>query len=92
MHKISYLLQKIFCMFDFKQNISVCRVAEGALSAVKLGTVPIMQADEETGLQDLTADAHVDIEKKIIGVQFHAVSYTAKLDAVQVKSAELYDI
>ena len=51
-----------------------------------------MQADDETGLQDLTADAHVDIEKKIIGVQFHAVSYTAKLDAVQVKSAELYDI
>ncbi|XP_023326719.1 calcitonin receptor [Eurytemora carolleeae] len=82
---------------DFKMNhtnysVSLPRVAEGALSAVKLGTVPIMQADEETGLQDLTADAHVDIEKKIIGVQFHAVSYTAKLDVVQVKSAELYDI
>ena len=74
------------------KNISVCRVAEGALSAVKLGTVPIMQADDETGLQDLTADAHVDIEKKIIGVQFNAVSYTAKLDAVKIKSAELYDI
>ena len=67
-------------------------MAEGALSAVKIGTVPIMQADEETGLHDLSADAHVDLEKKAIAVQFNVVTYEAKLDIVCMKSSRQCDI